>query len=87
MKTREQINAANLHASYMRGWVDGAKVTAMRAEFDSHANVGMRQAYHVGYHDGRSARGLASTAASSRYGHWPEILRLQGVDGLTGGGE
>lgn len=60
----------------MRGWVDGAKVSAMRAEFDSHASDAMRTAYHMGYGDGRDARSLASQYASEISGHQPEIIRL-----------
>ena len=77
MKTKEQISAANRHASYMRGWRDGASVSAMRSEFDSHADEGIRNAYSLGYRSGRDARSFASRVASQLYGHEPEILRLQ----------
>jgi hypothetical protein len=77
MKTREQLDAANRHASYMRGWVDGAKVTTMRAEFDNHADEDLRAAYHRGYARGQGARSIASRDATVLYGHEPQILRLQ----------
>ena len=78
VKTPAQIAAANQHASYMCGWVDGAKVTAMRSEFDTHANEQIRAAYNRGYSDGRAARRLASKHATQLYGYEPQILRLQG---------
>lgn len=77
MKTKEQIAAANQHASFMRGWHDGASVSAMRSEFDSHADEGIRNAYNLGYQSGRDDRSFASQRASLLYGYEPEILRLQ----------
>lgn len=77
-KTAAQIDAANRYESYMRGWRDGAVITAMRPEFTERApGDQLRIAYELGYGDGRKARSNASSQAASVYGHKLTILRLQ----------
>lgn len=72
-----RLAAANQHASYMRGWVDGAKVSAMRPELiERPAGEPLRVAYERGYGSGRDARSIASQNATNIYGHQPQILRL-----------
>jgi len=74
-----EINAANQHASYIRGWIDGAKISALRPEFmERDKGELLRLAYELGYSDGRAAQSSASHHATDLYGHEPEILRLQG---------
>lgn len=77
-KTAEQIDAANRYESYMRGWRDGAVITAMRPEFIELApGAPLRMSYEDGYRDGRAARSAASQYATRVTGHEPTILRLQ----------
>ncbi len=76
MRPIEEINAANNYHAFMRGWRDGATISAMRNEFTSHDNEAIKEAYLDGYANGRKMRGEASRAATKAYGYEPDILQL-----------
>ncbi len=70
-----EVNAANEHASYMRGWTDGVRATAMRAGFTTHSVEPIRRGYIEGYTAGRADRARAYFTATVRIGHTPSVLR------------
>ena len=72
---RKSIDAANRYHSFMRGWNDGAKFSALNPAFMIHADLEIVAAYTAGYADGRLARHGASTVAQARYSHVPSVLR------------
>ena len=66
-KSKAEIDRRNRHASYMRGWRDGAKGVAMRTEFTGHENHGIRHAYSVGYDAGVGAYAKAAVDAARMF--------------------
>lgn len=76
MKTQAEIDAANQYKSYRKGWVEGARTTAMDPLAAQHENVLIRNAYNLGYKHGQVARDEAGRFASDKYGYEPQILRL-----------
>lgn len=83
MTDRNQIEAANLYHSYMRGWRDGATASAKRPEFETHADAEIREAYADGLNFGYASREVAVSRARIAYGHVPSILRAQDVETKT----
>lgn len=76
-KSQDEIDASNQYASFMKGWVDGARVTATHTLFTEHTSQLIRDAYNAGYTAGRAARNKAAEDASRTYGYTPSVLRLQ----------
>lgn len=67
---------ADYYHSYMRGWVAGAKCSAMDPAFTNHTDRSILDHYTLGYEDGRKARGKAGKKAAKLSGYVPSILRL-----------
>lgn len=80
MHTAAEIDAANRYHSYRRGWIDGAARKAMPEEFTKHTDLGIRDAYNLGYQHGYDAHVAALKAAEQRYEHTPTVLRTQPLD-------
>ncbi len=70
-QSADQIAASNQFFSYRRGWVDGAKSTAM-------SKVDTSQAYSVGYTHGWESRKIAMAKAADTYGYKQSIIRAEG---------
>jgi hypothetical protein len=64
------------YQSWQRGFVDGVRFAPMNSERFTHRD-GLREAYELGYSEGRNALNAAALAAQKRYGYTPTILRLQ----------
>lgn len=76
MKDQTTIDASNQYGSYRKGWIAGARTTAMDPVFTHHENSLIRDAYNLGYHDGQLARDDASRFAAEKYNHTVNFLRL-----------
>jgi hypothetical protein len=71
----QPVIAAEVFASYMKGWVAGAKFSALDPAFTDHPKQ-LCDEYHDGYAAGRTARNEAARATAERTGHEPQIMRL-----------
>lgn len=85
LHTPSEIDAANRYHSYRKGWQHGAATRAMGPEFTGHVDDGIREAYLLGYQDGRSELAKALQTAQQRYGHTPTVLRTQDDQTAPGG--
>lgn len=72
------MSTRGFYWSYRRGWIDGAKGSAISKEHSEHSEYGAE--YLAGFEDGRRAELEAMSKTQKRLGHTPLILRAQEVD-------